>query len=1504
MASPAAALTSPQLSTISGPSTPRRSPISDGRFDLTPRSKIKALLAGFEDSDDGDNEGSGSPRARVEANIPMAGEDGDGDIRMDGEEEGEEDDEEGVVESVRRRPRAWAGMQEGRIDVDGDSGGEEVTATVRRSRIRKAGSPKSKTNTRKDPFWQNDEEEESDFTVQRSKSPAPDDEDKENDPTLPKDSVTEEDSFDESLPENHLKNPRFAALVAKKHKERKEKEAAEAAKAAARRAFAAELDRDSSDEDSEGARALESSMRPRQKRAAGKKAMEDMARETARLARGMQLVHESKTKRKIGKEELFAKFGFRQQKVPSAAEGGKVAEKQPEVKVEEMSIERKAEIKNDEEVKTSIAQDILNAFGVGDVDDIPPSTTMSTTVPSLDKEFNLPPVKVDFSKYPITIDSGGDDSDIEIVDPSTLSTQAKAKQETQLHSKYAALQARKLAILEAQQKEKRSRELAKKESAISDLRKRSGNTRPLNKSPNQKSKLNPKILSAILLQKSRQQAIKDREEKIAELVAKGVYIPTREEMMKAVDSVQEQMEKARLEAERIKKKEKKEMRLAAILRGETVPDEDSEEEEYVRESGNEYDEEEDGDWAEKEGQEGLYELSGEEEEDILGSGDEEEASGVDDFSDEEKGEDDGDEEGQEEQKENGDEEMNWGDVQVRSSFIADEAGEDGEEEGEEDDDIESKNVVPKTRRPRRKPYIIDDDDSDEETITGPDAMDLDPTSIPSTPAKSKNPFAAFAGFDDVPMGLTQMFQGTIASPDSPKPPSPSASHKQKSKNPFAAFPDIDVGAPLGLTQMFAGTFADDSQDPEPFTLSRKTPTRNGGGVSGLEVLRKMPVNALGNSQAPRGWGGAAAEEKKKEEVVRETQIESDKDMQVDLAYNQSQTPPRPSESGDDGELQKDGGQHSFPGVDLRYTQSQIHTEEDSYNTNITGYLATQSQSQWPNPTPDRGFEYFEDKVKRFDTPKPTQTQATQNQGTLVDSTQQMSPLASLKKKKPRRLLRATEKEAEEAGESSDDEQSNAFALMKKAAKSAKRKQALDAFNKKNSEAKTLVHEQAEESEDEWAGIGGADEPDSDDSNADEKVRRELGDMLDDNTTLDTAKERSKLEAFYAEKEREEDARNVTKLFKDLQNGGLRRKRGAGADFDVSDSDDEEDRRRAVRRRNEARLRKMLLEDRKISKIAENPKRKAFLECLQDNEGDEQGMFLDVMEDEEELSQALDTPIGEKEVVAGGEGRKLIRREGGRLQREDSLGGAGSDNDAFSKGPRLPKSRVGGKKRDVGLAEIRSQLSFLVDDDERLGGGLSDLSDDDNTDGHSDQDHEMGESLIGAPDPEGAADDSTEITTTTTSITAATARNFRRTNRTVIDRISLKRTATLENTAHNTNSKLAFHNPSDADPAAFRVPGLLRRATTNSQLEADAGAGGVGVGGGAGADLVKKRGAKGSSSISYHARERGELREKGRKAGGTAGREEERRRMEMLRRSRKEMGGLGGRRLGLEEGRGG
>lgn len=1555
MSSPAPP-TSPPIR--SAPSTPRHngSPAADGRFDLTPRSKIKAMLAAFDDSDE--EEGGHSPRARTEAfgfkrrierdegGDENMDEDDDiavvsrrprglaGKMEIDANGGSDSDEDDKVVTAVIRKPRGIAGrMEVDESKASGEQGSDEddEPTPIKRNRIRKATSPKPKT--RRNPFSQKDSDDSDsgdDAPPSQSKSPTPAHaDDEEHDPTLSAIPAAGGDPDDEDElpdPAKLLTNPRFAALVASKRKERKEKEAAEARVAAERRARAAELDDGSDDgsDDSEGVRALEASqMQPRQRRAAGKKAMAEMARETQRMARGMQLAHEARTKKRIGKEELFAKFGFRQPKVAEkpATAPAKQEDKKDLPKEEERengSIEKSPEeIQKEKQVSTT--DDILNAFGLAptsanedtETNSTPPPPTRldkgkgraidpPTPKPIMKKEFKLPPVKVAFSKHPqnatITVDSDGD-SDIEIIDPAKSTAQPKAKE--QQNPKYAALQARKLAILETQHQEKRSREMAKKEADIFELRKRAGNTSNLlDKSPKpaSKAKMNPKQLAATLLQQSRLQALRDREEKIAELRAKGVIIQTAEERLKDAVTVEEQIEKARLEAERIKKREKKERKLEAIRKGETVSDDDSDEDVYqeggLRDSG---DEEEDADWVQEEGQEGLYELSGEEagdgeeEEDVVGSGSEdgnEEGSGVEDFSDEEKQED---------------EDMDDADVQPRSSFIEDEAGEDEEEE----EDKENRPVVARNQKSRRKSRIVDDDEDDDDDggNQNGDSMDID---IP-TPVKSRNPFAAFGGWDtEAPMGLTQAFEGTMADfpmPSSagiPKSKNPFAAFrgvdteapmgltqaflgtmgdsddisasKPKSKNPFAAFPDFDADAPMGLTQAFAGTIADDSQDPEPFTLSRKSPAR----TSRLDILRKPPVNALGNSQAPHGWDG-------EEEIVKETQQDSNTDMHIDLTYDRSQAQVV-YESEEDDSAPREKSQASFPSVNLDYSQSQFFTEEESYNTL---YTATQL-SQFPNPTPDMGFEPPSSPIqaiKRFDTPKPTQTQATQATKVFGQPTQPVSPLVN--RKKGRRLLRATER-TEEA-DSDADAQADAFAVMKKAAKAAKRQKAQEGFDKKNSEAKKMVQEQAEESEDEWAGIGGAEEPEEDED--DEKVRKELGDMIDD---TEKNVDRNAIKAYYAEREREDDAKHVSKLFKDLQNGGLRRKRGA-ADFDLSDSEDEIERRRANKRRNEARLRKLLLEDNKISQIAANPKQKAFFECLQDNDVDDSMNFLDQV-DEDDWSQGLglDTP------TEGNERPPTEHHTVRRLTREDSAAQQ-SDSDTFAKGPKLPRARISGagKKRDLGLREIREQLSFLVEDEDKLLQGMSDDDDDDD-------EFANWNGPIGAPDTTTTAAAAAISTTTTTTTTAATTTSHsRRPTRTatVIDRISLKRSATLESTTtNNTSTKLAFHAPdNDADPTTFRVPGLLRRATTNSQLSTDSGStsntgmsGDTGGGGAAGG--MKKSGAKGSSSINYHQREResqrarvvGKVDEKRRR-----GLEEERKRREGEVRRVQKLGGPGG-----------
>jgi mediator of replication checkpoint protein 1 len=80
---------------------------------------------------------------------------------------------------------------------------------------------------------------------------------------------------------------------------------------------------------------------------------------------------------------------------------------------------------------------------------------------------------------------------------------------------------------------------------------------------------------------------------------------------------------------------------------------------------------------------------------------------------------------------------------------------------------------------------------------------------------------------------------------------------------------------------------------------------------------------------------------------------------------------------------------------------------------------------------------------------------------------------------------------------------DAFRAMKKGAKKQK---AVDDFNKKNSLAKNIVDEQADESEDEYAGLGGASDDDSGEEDED------TAKMIDHN---DVKVDERQIAAFYA-----------------------------------------------------------------------------------------------------------------------------------------------------------------------------------------------------------------------------------------------------------------------------------------------------------------------------------------------------------------------------------------------------
>ncbi len=205
------------------------------------------------------------------------------------------------------------------------------------------------------------------------------------------------------------------------------------------------------------------------------------------------------------------------------------------------------------------------------------------------------------------------------------------------------------------------------------------------------------------------------------------------------------------------------------------------------------------------------------------------------------------------------------------------------------------------------------------------------------------------------------------------------------------------------------------------------------------------------------------------------------------------------------------------GVQIRFSQSQMH----GFDTFLQGTQTFTQASDLIEPTQDAGFHDFSPLRRRFNgTPASTvdtvpvgQTQADeQNESPLMRRTGKLRRRADMVPASPTR--RATPNGDDEAVEDLETDEfgfgtvsNNAFAAMKEAA--LKEKKRKEAFDKKKSKARDMVEDQAEESEDEYAGLGGADGEDSDDDD-DHSVKE----MIDDETKENEGDER-KLAAFYA-----------------------------------------------------------------------------------------------------------------------------------------------------------------------------------------------------------------------------------------------------------------------------------------------------------------------------------------------------------------------------------------------------
>lgn len=288
-------------------------------------------------------------------------------------------------------------------------------------------------------------------------------------------------------------------------------------------------------------------------------------------------------------------------------------------------------------------------------------------------------------------------------------------------------------------------------------------------------------------------------------------------------------------------------------------------------------------------------------------------------------------------------------------------------------------------------------------------------------------------------------------------PPPSAPSDEMAAFGFGAVP----ASSMGLTQMFAGTM-----------LDTQSQSQSGSGISphveidqqqdSLDFLRGL------SSAAPMNWDAAMVEPFQ------------------DFLIQDSQISPSQNE----------------------HTQSQIDSAPQQIKLGIS-QLPSQFPrqtpfSEVPDPTQDVGFQARTPAKRSLPPPSTVETEilpipespVVRRKGRLQRRSEQITVLSDLDENEAD-VMSGSEDEGQDAS-------ANLFDLMRKA---AKKQTAVETFDKKKSNAREMVQEQAEESEDEYAGLGGA----SDDESTGE-MDEEVAKMIDEGE-VDT--DERQIAAFFA-----------------------------------------------------------------------------------------------------------------------------------------------------------------------------------------------------------------------------------------------------------------------------------------------------------------------------------------------------------------------------------------------------
>ena len=617
-------------------------------------------------------------------------------------------------------------------------------------------------------------------------------------PMPSRDSGSGSDS-DANLPAAPEKNSQFLALVARKREERAAKAKAEALKEAERYHDLQKLNKSrkenamaysgDSEDDAEAVNAYRLTQQAKPTRKASKKALEEMSRETQRMSRNMQLAHQARTKKKITKESFFARFNYNssaalgstsvQNNNSSSAAPSSVpvseAEADDRVQNAEVSPPTSPLTPNGEPLKQPIQvsqfaapveEESMRRFENND-EELPDALEIIQQAARQEQskgkgqapeqkrknsedQVNQPkPRRHEFTDRPIRVrppklDSslncgGGSDSDIEII---------HAKQKPSKKDLFHRLPAGR----------------ASEGHSLQTLRALAHLTSPGKQKSSSKAGMSLSDMQQSLQMRARQQAARERAEKIQDLKDRGIIVQTAEERQKDQAEVEDLLEKARREATELKQKEKIMAKKQTLANGEANPGSSEDDEDYEDNDADESD----------------MELSGSDQEESAN-----EEGSLDELD------------------KNIEEDIEEGVVTLQNQDLIDgEASETSDDENNGDQDATTEDIsedgekIP-TQAPRRtrKARIIEDDEDEDIGENRPEAL------VPAESGSKQpaNPGLLFAA--GAPMGLSQAFEATLADTQTQQPMNP-------------GLPGF-AGVPMGMTQAFAATMADTQTQANP-----------------------------------------------------------------------------------------------------------------------------------------------------------------------------------------------------------------------------------------------------------------------------------------------------------------------------------------------------------------------------------------------------------------------------------------------------------------------------------------------------------------------------------------------------------------------------------------------------------------------------------------------------------------------------------------------------------------